>query len=258
MAETSYINYGKTQSNVNSELKVYYNVISRTASDVTIDIDIGVHFIEQWSSNGCWVRVKGDCRSCNPNHITKQYYWYASSQGNSRSAYWKRVTLPAAAANTSVGLTVGFSNVAFAAGTFQEKTFSLTIPIGNTNAYWSEPFCRVKPRGIFPENTRQLAIEWSKAKDDQNDTVYYYTEIWKNGSFTGEYVGGAGTTATSGAVDISADPQGTTYYFKTYCKDSSSSSKVFGKQSETVAKNRFTPITSFEISSPSVRTQLCA
>lgn len=254
MAETSYINYGKTQSNVNTELKVYYNVVARTATNVTIDIDVGVHFIEQWSSNGCWVRVNGESRSCNPNHTTKQYYWYASSQGNSRSSYWKRVTLSAAAAITSVNLAVGFSNTAFAAGTFQEKSFALTIPVGNTNAYWSNPSCSVSPSGTIPENTKQLTVSWSGAKDDQNDTIYYYTEIWKNGSFTGNYAGGAGTTAKSGTVDISADPQGTTYYFKTYCKDSASASKIFGKQSATVTKNRFTSVSSFNIGSPSVIT----
>lgn len=250
MAETSYIDYGKTQSNVTAELKVYYNVVTRTAANVTIDIDVGVHYPDSWSSNGCWVKVDGVSRSCNPNHVTGQRYWYASSQGNSRSAYWKRVTLSAAAANTSVSLPVGFSNTAYAAGTFQTKNFTLTIPIGNTNAYWSSPTCTVSPSGTIPENTNQLTVSWSGAKDDQGDTIYYDVEMWRNGTFTGNYAGGSKTTAKSGTVSISGDAPGTSYYFRTHCKDSASSSMVFGKQSATVTKNIFTAVSSFSITSP--------
>ena len=254
MAETGYINYGTTQSNVSAELKVYYNVTGRTPSSVTIDIDIGVHYPGSWSSNGCWVQVDGENRSCNPNHITGKYYWYASSQGNVRSGYWKSVTLSAAAASTSVALSVGFSNKAYAAGTFQYNNFTLSIPLGNTNAYWVNPTCTVSPSGVFAENTGSLNVSWSGAKDDQGDQIQYNVEIWKNGSFTGSYVGGGGTTSTSGTVNVADDEQRTSYYFRTYCKDSASDDYIFGKQSETVTKNKFTPPSSFKITSPSTIT----
>lgn len=254
MAETGYINYGSTQSNVPAELKVYYNVTNRTPTSVTIDIDIGVHYPNSWSGNGCWVRVDGENRSCNPNHVYGKYYWYASSQSNSRSGYWKSVTLSAAAASTSVALSVGFSNKAYAAGTFQYNNFTLTIPIGNTNAYWVNPTCTVSPSGIIPENTSSLSVSWSGARDDQGNQIRYKTEIWKNGSFTGSYVGFAGTLGTSGTVNISGDAPGTSYYFRTYCKDAASDDYAFGKQSSTITKNRLNLPNSFTITSPSTIT----
>lgn len=250
MAETEYINYGSTQSNVPAELKVYYNVTNRTPNSVTLIIDVGVHYTGSWSSNGCWVCVDGVNRSCNPNHITGEYYWYASSQSNSRSGYWKSVTLLTSSASTSVALSVGFSNKAYAAGTFQYNNFTLSIPVSNTNAYWVNPTCNVSPSGIIPENTSSLNVSWSGARDDQGNLVQYIVEFWKNTSFTDIYVGGYNTTSTSGTVDISGDAQGTSYYFRTHCKDEIHGDYVFGKQSATVTKNRFSMISSFLIDCP--------
>ena len=245
MAETGYINYGTTQSNVPAELKVYYNVVSRTPESVTIDIDVGVHYTGAPSSNGCWVQVDGESLSCNPYHIDSQYYWYASSQANSRSEYWKQIVLSAEAAKTSVSLPVGFSNKAYTAGTYQYNNFTLTIPAGNDNAYWVDPACSVSPSGIFGENTESLSVSWSGAENDQEGQILYKVEVWKNGTLV-DSLGGSGTTNTSGTVNIDDDPPGTEYYFRTYCRDENSDNWVFGTQSSTVAKNRFASFSSLK------------
>lgn len=45
------------QSNVPYQIRVYYNVTKRTAAEVTLDLDVQVHYPKWWSSNGAWVKL---------------------------------------------------------------------------------------------------------------------------------------------------------------------------------------------------------
>ena len=48
------------QSNVPYQIRVYYNVTKRTEKEVTLDLDVQVHYPKWWSSNGAWVKLFGD------------------------------------------------------------------------------------------------------------------------------------------------------------------------------------------------------
>ena len=48
------------QSNVPYQIRVYYNVTKRTAEEVTLDLDVQVHYPKWWSSNGAWVKLFDD------------------------------------------------------------------------------------------------------------------------------------------------------------------------------------------------------
>lgn len=118
---------------------------------------------------------------------------------------------------------------------------TVSFPIGNTNAYWtSSKYCTVSPSGIIPENTSTLSVSWGGAKDDQGDTIYYNTQFFANGSSKG-YLSGSPTTGRTGSVNVSSYGQGSTFYFKTHCRDKYNSDPgVFGVQSGTVTKNTLT------------------
>ena len=253
MAVTGYIDYGKTHSNVPASLRVHYNARNRTATSVIIDIDVETHYTGSWSTNGCWVNVNSDQRRCNTNVTSGKYYWYTSTQGNSRgsSQYWKSVTISGLSASaTTCTLSVGFSNQYGVAGAYLYKTFTFTIPTGNTPVTWSNPTCTVSPSGTIVENTKSLNVSWSGASDAQGDPIYYNTQFFKNGVLQSGYVGGTNTTNRYGSVNIASDPAGTQYHFRTHARDTHTSGiGAFGRQSSTVTKNTMSAPTYFSIGS---------
>lgn len=133
MAEqsTSLTSSVSTRSNVPYQLQLFYNVTKRTATEVVMDIDVHVHYPNEWSSNGAWVMIDGARKNLNPNHTRGSWDWYASSQGTSRSVgdYWmKGKRFSASVARTSINISVGFSNYQWAAGEYHFQPIAVPIP----------------------------------------------------------------------------------------------------------------------------------
>ena len=120
-----------TGSNVQYQLQLIYNITKRTKDSVTMDIDVRVHYLREWSSNGAWVRIENSRRCLNPRHIRGYYDWYASTQNTTRvpqGAWLKGKTFKTTPTATRVLTKVGFSNQLWAEGTYHYQEMNIPIP----------------------------------------------------------------------------------------------------------------------------------
>lgn len=238
---TGFTSTTSTQSNVKYQLKAFYKVTARTSSTVTFDIDIQVHYPDQWSSNGAWVRFDGVDRSCNPNHVSGKYDWYASSQSNSRSSYWQSAQISVSSSATTATISVGFSNTAWGEGTYHHQNLTIDFPSGWTNV--GKP---PKPTSTASWNETSVTFNWGAAANGSNNAVKGYTwylSIYRPSEGTWVKLGEAYTTSRTVTRNVSSDERGSHYDLKVKAHGTQGDVSAYGPNSDPDPRRNYAPAT---------------
>lgn len=119
---------------------------------------------------------------------------------------------------------------------------TVTIDIGNTAPYWpsnaTARFNSTNNAITVAENVSSVNYSWSAATDDEQNTILYRTEWFKNGVFQGTWKDDV--TDRSFSVDPSVIGEGQNMFFRVYCRDSMTSYGSY-KQSNTLTRNLLIP-----------------
>lgn len=234
---TAYTPVTETRSNVRYQVRAFYKVTSRTATQVTVDLDFQVHFPQYWSSNGSWFKFRTATKSANPNHIRGYYNWYASTGNAPRkdgSSYWLTgLKFNVASNETQLTIQVGFSNYQWAIGDFHTQNLVLDIGEGYSDI---GPPSAVTRTALL--NTSAVTFQWAAAPDGLNNPVKHYRVIIERASninFTQNVTlvkEEVTASLKSRYVFSSSDPNGSFYRAKVSATDT-----VTGKTTKQVVSN---------------------
>lgn len=243
---TAYTPVTSTNSNVRYQIRAFYKVTSRTATQVTVDLDFQVYFPQYWSSNGSWFKFRTATKSANPQHIRGYYNWYASTGNADRrdgASYWltgqKFNVTPQ---TTSLTIQVGFSNYQWAIGDFH--TQNLTLNIGEGYSAIGVPGA---VRATSYLNTTKVTFAWAAAAAGFNNPVKQYNVVIEratNENFTSNVtvVKEEVTTQLKSTYTFSAtDPNGAFYRARVSATDTATNTTTKSILSD-IAKKQIPPL----------------
>lgn len=216
-----------------------YETKNRTSTTVDVRVVVSVSAVSGLSYFGyniqsCiefpgkttdWATIKGNSPSQWTSPYTYDFGWNTISQAASSTSFSATVKM-----NSNSGKrTLNYSG-------------TVKIDVGNTAPYWPSnavaQFNSTSNALTVAENTSSVTYSWSAATDNEQNSILYRVEWFKNGVSQGNWKNDV--TSRSFTVNPNVIGEGQNMFFRVYCRDGQTSYSSY-KQSNTLTRNLLTP-----------------